>query len=133
MCAHAIDMYARLFSAFVLHLILYICLGVSAWVSLVPIYLQNRGLVGVLLHLLCFLFVCIWCCRLQINGECCVGCILLDRLWIWEIIYTVYIHNDSFPIKSAFLPPFRFKKRNLSELCSDNMHFKLIDMITKGM
>ena len=48
-------------------------------------------------------------------------------------IFTVYIHNDSFPIKSAFLPPFRFRKRNLSELCSNNMHFKLIDMKTKGM
>jgi hypothetical protein len=24
---------------------------------------------------------------------------------------TVYIHNDSFPIKSAFLPPFRIRKR----------------------
>jgi hypothetical protein len=46
---------------------------------------------------------------------------------------TVYIHNDSFPIKSAFLPPFRIRKRFLSELCSDNMHFKLIDMKTKGM
>ena len=31
--------------------------------------------------------------------------------------YTVYIHNDSFPIKSAFLPPFRFRKRNLSDVC----------------
>ena len=29
----------------------------------------------------------------------------------------VYIHNDSFPIKSAFLPPFRFRKRNLSDVC----------------
>ena len=47
-------------------------------------------------------------------------------------IITVYIHNDSFPIKSAFLPPFRIRKRNLSELSSDNMHFKLIDMKTKG-
>ena len=46
---------------------------------------------------------------------------------------TVYIHNDSFPIKSAFLPPFRIRKRNLSELCPDNMHFKLINMKTKGM
>ena len=47
--------------------------------------------------------------------------------------YMMYIHNDSFPIKSAFLSPFRIRKRNLSELCSDNMHFKLIDMKTKGM
>ena len=30
---------------------------------------------------------------------------------------TVYIHNDSFPFKSAFLPPFRFRKRNLSDFC----------------
>jgi hypothetical protein len=60
-CAHAIDMYAILFSAFVLRLLLCICLGESAWASLVPIYLQHLGLVGVLLHLLCFLFVCIWC------------------------------------------------------------------------
>jgi hypothetical protein len=46
-----------------------------------------------LLEFYCIFFVfyffvqfCIWCCRLQINGECCVVCILLDRLWIWEII-----------------------------------------------
>ena len=45
----------------------------------------------------------------------------------------VYIHNDSFPIKSAFLPPFRIGKPKPSELCSDNMHFKLIDMKTKGI
>ena len=45
----------------------------------------------------------------------------------------VYIHNDFFPIKSAFLPPFRIEKLNLSELCSANMHFKLIDMKTKGI
>jgi hypothetical protein len=45
----------------------------------------------------------------------------------------MYIHNGSFPIKSAFLPSFRIGKPNLSELCSDNMHFKLIDMKTKGM
>jgi hypothetical protein len=35
-------------------------------------------------------------------------------------VNTVYIHNDSFPIKSAFLPPFRIRKRNLSELCNKN-------------
>ena len=28
-----------------------------------------------------------------------------------QAFFTVYIHNDSFPIKSAFLPPFRIRKR----------------------
>jgi hypothetical protein len=51
-------MYAILFSAFVLHLLLCICLGGSAWASLVPIYLQHRGLVGILLHLL--FFICLY-------------------------------------------------------------------------
>jgi hypothetical protein len=45
----------------------------------------------------------------------------------------ITVYNNSFPIKSAFLPPFRIGKLNLSELCSDNMHFKLIDMKTKDM
>jgi hypothetical protein len=45
----------------------------------------------------------------------------------------ITVYNNSFPIKSAFLPPFRIGKLNLSELCSDNMHFKLIDMNTKDM
>ena len=30
--------------------------------------------------------------------------------------YTVYIHNDSFPIKSAFLSPFRIRKRFHSDI-----------------
>ena len=37
--------------------------------------------------------------------------------YIHSTYTTVYIHNDSFPIKSAFLPPFRFRKRNLSDFC----------------
>ena len=34
-----------------------------------------------------------------------------DTTLIYVIKFTVYIHNDSFPIKSAFLPPFRIRKR----------------------
>jgi hypothetical protein len=29
----------------------------------------------------------------------------------FQSLFTVYIHNDCFPIKSAFLPPFRIGKR----------------------
>ena len=34
-----------------------------------------------------------------------------DTTLIYVIKFTVYIHNDFFPIKSAFLPPFRIRKR----------------------
>jgi hypothetical protein len=45
-------------------------------------------------------------CKFRITNQMCT-----DTTLIYVIKFTVYIHNDSFPIKSEFLPPFRIRKR----------------------
>jgi hypothetical protein len=36
-------------------------------------------------------------------------------MFCFDWLFTVYFHKDSFPIKSAFLPPFRIRKRFRSD------------------
>jgi hypothetical protein len=76
--------------------------GVTQWVALV-----EQELYTFLEHLSCIpshphRFFLRWYRFAQSLFFCVIFC---------GSLFTVYIHYDSFPIKSAFLPPFRIRKR----------------------